>query len=222
VERFATTEYLLALARGDALSDKERDDIAARVARYTGVSKEFVLKSRLRVHIQNFCKELLRDQARTVGRLDSRYKGIDRIDVGNNPDYDASYAAIQGPFTAALNHYVRTELNYENDRAYEILTGRVQPWSYASAQNRYASVAETLRSAMSENQNLRVLFASGYYDLATPYFATEYTISHLGLDPSLKDNITHTHYECGHMMYIRHPDLVKLKADVAAFMAPRR
>jgi carboxypeptidase C (cathepsin A) len=219
VESFAATDYLLALARGDALSDKERDDIATRVARYTGLSKEFVLNSRLRINIQNFCKELLRDQARTVGRLDSRYKGIDRTDIGTNPDYDPSYAAIQGPFTATLNHYIRTELNYENDRAYEILTGRVQPWSYASATNRYASVAETLRSAMSKNHHLRVLFASGYYDLATPYFATEYTISHLGLDPTLKDNITHTQYECGHMMYIRHPDLVKLKADVATFMS---
>lgn len=218
VERFATTDYLLALARGDALSDKERDEIAAKVARYTGLSKQFVLNSRLRIQINNFCKELLRDQSRTVGRLDSRYQGIDRLDIGNNPEFDPSYSAIQGPFTAAMNHYVRTELNYENDRAYEILTGRVQPWSYASATNRYATVADTLRSAMSENRNLRVLFASGYYDLATPYYATEYTITHLGLDPSLKGNVTHTQYECGHMMYIRYADLVKLKADVAAFI----
>ncbi len=219
VERFACTDYLLALARGDALTDKERDDIAARVAKYTGLSKAFILNSRLRLNIGNFTKELLREQGRTVGRLDSRYKGIDRNDITASPDYDPSYSAIQGPFTAALNHYIRTELNYENDRPYEILTGRVQPWSYASATNRYANVADTLRAAMSENKNLRVLFASGYYDLATPYFATEYTITHLGLDPSLKDNVTHTHYECGHMMYIRHPDLARLKTDVATLVA---
>jgi carboxypeptidase C (cathepsin A) len=222
VERFAATDYLLALARGDALSDRERDDLAARVARYTGLSKSFVLDSRLRINIQQFCKELLRDRSRTVGRLDSRYTGIDRNDTGSSPEFDPSYAAIQGPFTAALNHYIRTELNYENDRPYEILTGRVQPWSYASAQNRYASVADTLRQAMSKNTHLRVLFASGYYDLATPYFATDYTITHLGLDPALKDNVSHVYYESGHMMYIRHADLVKLKADVAAFMKQRK
>lgn len=223
-ERFAITEYVVALSRGDALGDKEKDDIATKLARYTGLSKQFCLNARLRISQPAFTKELLRDQSRTVGRLDSRYKGIDRTDLGNGTQYDPSYSAIQGPFTAALNSYMRAELNYENDRPYEILTGRVHPWSYASNTNRYVNVSDTLREAMSQNRNLRVFFASGYYDMATPYFASEYTIAHLGLDPSLKDHITHKLYECGHMMYIRHPDLAALKTGVAEFVnkaAPR-
>lgn len=218
-QAWASTDYLLALARGDALPDAERDRIATALARFTGLSKDFVLRSRLRVNIGNFCKELLRDRGRTVGRLDSRYQGIDRDGVGGGYDFDPSYAAIQGAFTAALNAYVREELNYENDSAYEILTSRVNPWSYASASNRYANVAETLRRAMTQNRHLKVLVASGYYDLATPFFASDYTVEHLGLDASLRGNITRTYYECGHMMYIRHDDLVKLKHDVAAFFA---
>jgi carboxypeptidase C (cathepsin A) len=219
VRRWASADYLQALAKGDTLSDQERRAVAARLARYTGLSETFVLGSRLRILDSNFYKELLRDQGRSVGRLDSRYKGIDRSGVSDNPDYDASYSAIQGPFTAALNGYVRNELGYENDSPYEILTGRVHPWSYASATNRYAEVGNTLRSAMTKNPALHVLVASGYYDLATPFYAATYTIDHLGLDASLRSHISQTFYECGHMMYIRHADLAKLKADTAAFYA---
>lgn len=216
-EKWARTEYLVALGLGDALPAKERDAIAAKLARYTGLSEDFVRRANLRIHISNFTKELLRDQGRSVGRLDSRYKGIDRNGIGDTTDYDPSYPAIQGAFTAALNAYVRSDLGYENDNAYEVLTGRVQPWSYASATNRYAEVAGTLRSAMSKNRDLVVWVASGYYDLATPHFAAAYTIDHLGLDPSRRGNVHQTFYECGHMMYIRHADLVKLKEDAAAF-----
>jgi carboxypeptidase C (cathepsin A) len=219
VRRWASTDYVVALSKGDALSDRERDEVAARLSRYTGLSKRFVLDSRLRILDDNFYKELLRDQDRIVGRLDSRYKGIDRRGITATPDYDPSYSAIQGPFTAALNAYVREELGYENDNPYEILTGRVHPWSYASATNRYAEVANTLRSAMTKNPALHVLVASGYYDLATPFFAATYTIDHLGLDPTLRSHITQAFYECGHMMYIRHADLAKLKSDVAALFA---
>lgn len=218
VQDWAGSTYLVALGRGSALADKERGEVADRLARYTGLSRRYVEDSRLRINIHNFCKELLRDQDRTVGRLDSRYRGIDRDGVSASPDYDPSYAAIQGPFTAALNSYVRSELLYENDNAYEILTGRVQPWSYASATNRYAEVANTLRGAMSKNKDLKVLVASGYYDLATPHFAAAYTIEHLGLDPALRGNISQTFYQCGHMMYIRHEDLAKLKADAGRFI----
>lgn len=219
VERWAATDYLVALAKGDSMTKKERDEVIARLSRYTGLSKDYIENSRLRINIFNFTKELLRDRDRTVGRLDSRYQGIDRSSVGSGSEYDPSYSAIQGAFTAALNGYVRSELNYENDQPYEILTGRVNPWSYASATNRYADVANTLRSAMSKNRDLRVMIASGYYDLATPFFAAAYTIAHLGLDPTLRDHISQTFYECGHMMYIRHADLAKLKADAAKFMA---
>ncbi|MEX2217735.1 MAG: hypothetical protein WD749_03165 [Phycisphaerales bacterium] len=220
VEAWASSEYLVALGRGDALTNQERDLVAARLARYTGLAPDFIRRARLRLSLGSFTKELLRDQDRTVGRLDSRYKGIDRTGVGASPDYDPSYAAIQGPFTAALNHYIRAELNYENDKHYEILTGRVQPWSYAGAQNRYAEVAETLRSAMSKNPSLRVLVCAGHYDMATPYFAADYTVEHLGLDPSLRGNITRAYYRSGHMMYIRHDDLAKLKDDAARFYRP--
>jgi carboxypeptidase C (cathepsin A) len=218
VEAFAAGEYQAALAKGDALAAAEQDAVATKLARYTGLSKEFVVRARLRVTDDAFYKELLRDQGRTVGRLDSRYKGIDRNDIGSNAEYDASYAAIQGAFTAALNAYARGELNYENDLPYEILTGRVQPWSFASANNRYADVAGTLRRAMTTNPDLRVLVCSGYYDVATPYFAAAYTMSHMGLDAKVRPNIAQTFYECGHMMYIRYADLVKLKGDVAGFV----
>jgi len=218
VQQWAAGDYLLALGRGDSLTAKEHDAVATKLSRYTGLSKDYITRSRLRINIFNFTKELLRDQDRTVGRLDSRYKGIDRDGVGDTSDYDPSYSAIQGAFTAALNAYIRSDLGYENDNAYEILTGRVQPWSYASATNRYAEVANTLRSAMSKNRDLKVWVASGYYDLATPQFAATYTINHLGLDPTLRGNISQTFYQCGHMMYIRHEDLAKLKADAAGFV----
>jgi carboxypeptidase C (cathepsin A) len=172
-----------------------------------------------------FYAELLRDQGKITGRLDTRYTGFNRDGNGAGAEYDPSYAAIQGPFTAALNHYVRTDLGYENDNAYEILTGRVRPWNYGSATNRYADVGETLRRAMTANRDLRVLVCCGYYDMATPYFAAGYTIAHMGLDPALRGNITQTNYECGHMMYIRHPDLKKLREDAVRLIetaaAPR-
>lgn len=116
-----------------------------------------------------------------------------------------------------LNHYLRTELEYENDLTYEILTGRVRPWNYGNVQNRYLNVAETLRSAMTENPALKLFVASGYYDLATPYFAADYVFRHMGLDPSLQDHVTVKYYEAGHMMYIHTPSRHKLKEDLEAF-----
>src|SRR5690606_3629368 len=129
-------------------------------------------------NIHRFVKELLRDQRRTVGRLDSRYLGIDRDAAGEGHEYDPSYAVIQGAYTGTLNDYVRRELRFESDLPYEILSERVQPWSFEQHQNSYVNVGETLRKAMSMNPHLRVFAANGYYDLATPYLATRYTISH--------------------------------------------
>ncbi|MGD9690869.1 MAG: S10 family peptidase [Phycisphaerales bacterium] len=213
---FAEGEYLAALMQGDALPAARRQAIASRLAELTGLSAEFIQRCNLRPTLNDFRKELLRAQSRTVGRLDSRFKGIDRADAGSNPEYDASYSAIQGPYTAALNAYVRGELKFESDLNYEILTGKVQPWNYP-ARNRYVNVAESLRSAMSVNPNLRVLACSGWYDFATPAHAMTWTISHLGLEPSLRGNIGHTFYESGHMMYIRDADRVQLRVDVKAF-----
>ncbi len=219
--RFASNEYLLALAKGDALSVKERDDIAAKYARLTGVSKQFVLNNNLRLPLHRFTKELLRDQARSVGRLDARYKGIDRIAAGDGPDEDPSYTAILAPYTSALNRYVREELGFESDLNYEILTGRVHPWNFGAGGDGYVNVAGTLRQSMTRNPRLQVLFCSGFYDLATPTFAMDYTIDHLGLDPSLRGNIRRAYFESGHMMYVRTADLQKLKRDVAPLYLPR-
>jgi carboxypeptidase C (cathepsin A) len=216
-ERFASGDYLLALAKGDSLPQQERERVAAGVSRFTGLSTRYVLDANLRVNIFNFAKELLRDERRTVGRYDSRYTGTDRTSVGATPEYDPSYAVVLGAFSGAVNSYLRGELGYKDDRPYEILTGRVQPWSFATASNRYADVADTMRSAMTRNPAMRVLVASGYFDMATPYFAAAYTIDHLGLAPELRDHIHQTFYGAGHMMYLRHADLAKLKDDVARF-----
>ncbi len=216
-EKFAVNEYNLALTRGSELPAAERQAIIKKLARLTGLSEKFIESNDLRVPLFRFTKELLRDERRTVGRLDSRFQGIDRDAAGERFDFDPSYAAIYGTYTAMINDYVRTELKYENDLPYEILTGRVRPWNYGTAQNRYVNVADTLRGAISQNRDLKVFVAAGYYDFATPYFAAEYTFNHLGLDPSLYKNIRLEHYESGHMVYIHKPSLVKMTNDVAAF-----
>ncbi len=217
VESFALHDYQSALMKGSDLSADDRRSIVEQLARYTGLSEEFIDQSNLRVGMGRFAKELLRDQRRTVGRLDSRFKGIDTDAAGASMEYDPSMAAIMGPYTAMLNDYLRRELKYESDLNYEILTGRVHPWNYSSVQNQYLNVGETLRSAMTKNPALKVFVASGYYDFATPYFATDYTMNHLGLDPSLREHITQRYYAAGHMMYIHGPSLRKLKSDLAEF-----
>jgi carboxypeptidase C (cathepsin A) len=215
---FAEKDYALALRKGSRLSSDERTAVAKKVAGLTGLSEGYVLRSNLRIGAHRFMRELLRDRGQTVGRFDSRLKGKDADDVGERPDYDPSYAAVQGPFTASLNAYVRGELKYKSDLPYEILTGRVREWSYGpGGTNRYLNVAPALRGAMTKNPSLRVFVASGYYDLATPYSATQYTFDHLG-DRGLLDRVRMAYYESGHMMYIHKPSLKKLKADIAAFM----
>jgi carboxypeptidase C (cathepsin A) len=163
-------------------------------------------------------KELLRRERRTVGRLDSRFTGIDRDAAGESFEYDPSYTNILGPYTAMFNHYVRSILNFESDLPYEILNPRVWPWSYAEHENRFVEVAETLRKAATINPFMRIFVANGFFDLATPYFATRYTFNHLSLDPALQGSISMADYEAGHMMYIHLPSLEKLKADLANFI----
>ena len=215
---FAEGEYASALMKGDQLSAEEREMVIGELASFTGLSPEFIDQSNLRVSIWAFTKELLRkSEKRTVGRLDSRFKGIDATARGESPDYDPSMAAITGPYTATLNHYVRSDLEFESDLPYEILTGRVHPWNYRQYTNRYVNVADTLRSAMTKNPHLRVFVANGYYDLATPFFATEYTMNHLGLDASLRDHVSLHYYEAGHMMYIRDESRQKLKKELITY-----
>ena len=219
VENFALNEYALALLKGDTLSGDERARIVNKLARYTGLSADYIERANLRVEIFHFTKELLRDEKRTVGRLDSRFKGIDRDQTGATMENDPSYTNIIGPYTGALYDYVRRELKFESDLPYEVLSLKVHAqWSFGEHENRYVSVADTLRAAMSINPHLRVFVANGYYDLATPYFATEYTFNHLGLDAALRGNISMAHYEAGHMMYIHLPSLAKLKQDLAGFV----
>ncbi|MCA9967013.1 MAG: hypothetical protein KC423_22340, partial [Anaerolineales bacterium] len=218
VEAFAEGEYATALMKGAKLPAAEATVIRQKLAWYTGLSESYIEQTNLRVNIHRFTKELMRTERRTVGRLDGRFLGIDRDSAGEHFEYDPSYAQIQGTYTATLNDYVRRDLAYENDLPYEILTGRVWPWSYETHQNEFVNVAETLRSAISQNPFLRVFVANGYYDLATPYFATEYTFNHLELDPSLQPNISMAYYEAGHMMYVHQPSLAQLKRDLDRFL----
>ena len=164
-----------------------------------------------------FGKELLRDREKTVGRFDSRYSNQDRDSAGESYEFDASGAAIFGPFTATFNDYVRRDLKFEEERVYEILTGNVQPWSYKSFENRFVDASESLRRTMTANPSLKLFAACGYYDLATPHFAMDYTIDHLGLTKDLLPNVTRRYYEGGHMMYIHEPSLAALRLDLIEF-----
>jgi carboxypeptidase C (cathepsin A) len=219
-ETWAIGEYNSALVGSDTLPEKERSAVAGKLARYTGLSEEYVDYSNLRIEIHRFCKELLRSERRTVGRLDSRYTGIDEVNVSEAPDFDPSMAAIRPPFTAMFNDYVRRELNYENDNEYHIL--RSLDWNWGSASEGHSDTSESLRSAFAKNPYLKLFVASGYYDLATPYFATEYTLSHMNLDPTLRANVRVEEYEVGHMVYLQRKALAKLKSDVTTFIDDAR
>lgn len=218
VEQFALHDYTLALMKGSALPVAERAQIVKQLARFTGLSERYIEQTDLRINIHRFTKELLRQQGLTVGRLDSRYTGLDRDSAGEYFEFDPSYAAIQGTYTATLNQYVRAELAFESDLPYEILAPLYMKWKYENFQNQYVNVAETLRQGISMNPALKVFVANGYYDLATPYFATRYTFNHLGLNEPLLGNIQMVDYPAGHMMYVHLPSLEKLKGDLAAFI----
>ena len=217
-EKYALGPYSAALMQGDALSAEDRASVAAHLSNLTGLSKEYIDRANLRIRIDRFDKELLRDQKRTVGRLDGRFIGIDRDAAGEEPEFDPSLAAITGEYTAMLNDYVRRELKFESDLPYEILTGRVQPWSFDRNNNRYLDVSETLRRAMAENPYMRVFIANGYYDLATPFAATKYTFARTQIDPELRDHVSMDFFKAGHMMYIDRREHAKLKKDIEEFM----
>lgn len=218
VRAFAMGDYTTALMQGSALPADQRANITQQLAKYTGLTPEYIEQTDLRINIMRFCKELLRDEGRTVGRFDSRYKGIDRDAAGETFEYDPSSAVVQGAYTAMLNYYVRDELEFASDLPYEILSRRVHPWDYGDHQNEYVNVADTLRKAMTTNPALKVFVANGYYDLATPFLASEYTFTHLGLDKSLQDNISMAYYQAGHMMYIDQGELQKMKRDLDAYL----
>jgi carboxypeptidase C (cathepsin A) len=218
VEAFAETDYILALQQGSRFDRATFDEVATRLAAYTGLDRAFIERSDLRIEKFHFMKELLRDQGLTVGRLDSRYRGVDRYQVGSMLEHDPSLDVWMGPYTATFNDYVRRELGYESDLVYEILNPKVWPWNYEKFQNAYVEVSETLRDTMTKNPGMRVYVASGYYDLATPYFATEHTIAHLGIEETLRDNITVSYFEAGHMMYVHKPSIEILGPDLRTFV----
>jgi carboxypeptidase C (cathepsin A) len=217
VEHFALTDYTLALMQGDVLSSEARAKTIQQLALFTGLSPEFIDGSNLRINSSYFRKELLRSQRRTVGRFDSRFLGIDSSAVGAVPEGDPSFDALIGSFTSAFNQYVREDLKWKQDEEYQILAN-VNPWDYSkAATNQYLNMGESLREVMTRNPCVKVFVASGYYDLATPYFATDYTFDHLGLDPSLRSHTKTSYYEAGHMMYIYPPALIALKKDIQEF-----
>jgi carboxypeptidase C (cathepsin A) len=216
-EQFALGDYTHALMESDRMSDATRQSVVAKLSRLTGLSPAFIERANLRIQINRFDKELLRDQRKTVGRLDGRFIGTDRDAAGDTTEFDPSYAAIMGEYTAVMNDYVRRELKVETDLPYEILTDKVRPWSYDRAQNRYVDVAETLRSAIAQNPSLKVFVANGYYDLATPFAATRYTFARMQLEPELRKNVSMDYFEGGHMMYIDRKAHAKLKKDIEDF-----
>lgn len=218
VQAFVNTEYVLALMKGDQIDDKTRQNISAKLSRYTSLPVSYIERSNLRLCEKRFVKQLLREEKRVVGRFDSRYTGIDLNPCNDTSQEDPSAEAIFGLFTATFNQYVRNELKWEKDEQYKILAN-VWPWNFGKdATNKYLDVATTLSTVMSKNPYLRVFVGSGYYDLATPYYATDYTFNHLGLDPSLRDHVQMEYYEAGHMMYLHRPSLIKMKKDLVKFI----
>jgi carboxypeptidase C (cathepsin A) len=216
---FAQTKLAPALARGDAITDAEKNAVAAELARLIGLDEKYVLQRGLRIDIFTFTNKLLEDQNRSVGRYDARLTGI-RYWPGTaagRQDFDPSYEAVFGSYSACFNDYVRRDLKYENDLPYNALTGDVRPWNYSNVQNEYLNTSEMLHQAMSRNTSLRVWIANGYYDLATPFFATDYTVRQMGLDRVVRGHISQTFYEAGHMMYMLPSELPKLKADATKF-----
>jgi carboxypeptidase C (cathepsin A) len=218
-ETFAVNEYAPAMLKIDRLSAAEKAALLDKFSRFTGLSRDFVDQNNFRVDLGEFNKELLRKQRRTTGRLDSRFVGFDKDSAGEGPDFDPSMTAIRTPYTAVFNDYVRRELGYKSDVEYYILGGGISsPWNW-NTNNAYADTSQALSSAMRKNPYMKVFIASGYYDMATPYFATEYTVSAMNLDPQLRRNFSFAYYEAGHMMYIEKNSLRKLKEDVAGFIA---
>ncbi|MBX3291255.1 MAG: peptidase S10 [Acidobacteria bacterium] len=217
-ENFAANELAPAFLRIDRLSDQERESLLSKFSALSGLSRQFVENQGFRVELGEFNKELLRDRKRSTGRLDSRFLGFDRDSGGDGVDFDPSMTAIRPPYTATFNDYVRRQLGFKSDLEYYILGGGItSPWNY-NINHGYADTTGALSQAMRKNPYMKVFLASGYYDLATPYFAADYTMSSMQLDQELRKNISTEYYESGHMMYIEKASLKKLKNDITVFI----
>lgn len=212
-ERFAMNDYQLALSKGGLLPADDRAALAKQLARLTGLSADYILQSNLRIEVGRFRKELLRDRGLTVGRLDSRYTGVDRDAAGESIEFDPGLEAWNGPFGSTVNQYFRDELKWETDDKYYIW-GDVRPWR----QDPQTRVGEMLRRAMTQNPFLNVLVLEGYYDGATDYFSAQYTIAHLDPSGALNKRFHFAYYESGHMMYVSNAALAKSKQDLVRFI----
>jgi len=212
VEEFTIEEYLPAVAYGGALDEERRNRIAEKVSYYSGIDKQHILNHNLTIPTPFFWKELLRDEGFTVGRLDSRYRGIDRMDAGERYDHDPALTAWNHSFTPAINHYLREHLNYKTDLKYNIF-GPVHPWDRDN--NR---TAENLRRAMGENPFLHVMIQAGYYDGATDYFSAKYVMWNMDRSGKVQDRLRFEGYRSGHMMYLRQEDLATSNEHIREFI----
>lgn len=211
--QFAHGEYAAALEKGDELPQAEYQKTVKSLARFTGLSPKYIEQTNLRISPQRWFKELLRDKRQTVGRIDSRFLGVDTDAAGERYEYDASLASYDGSYVAMFQDYVRRELKWNTDMYYT-LSARVQPWD----QGQPGQPADSLRSAMNQQTYLKVLVLCGYYDVATPFNGIEHTVSHMSLEPAIRKNVSFAYYEAGHMMYIEKKSREKAHKDVAAFI----
>ena len=218
-KQFAAGPYATALGKGDSLTPQEREELVSQISRFTGLDRMIVDQNNLRISQPVFCRELLRDQHLQVGRLDSRFTATPITGPSARGYYDPSESAIRPPFTATFNNYVRTELGFKTDLEYYVLGGGIKDWDWGSAGQGFPDTSESLRLAFVKNPYMKLFVASGYFDLATPFFATQYTLNHMQLDPQQHARITLGYYDAGHMMYIRAESLDHLKQDVSGFLA---
>jgi carboxypeptidase C (cathepsin A) len=217
VEVWAATDYSIALGKGDRLSPEERESVVGKLAGFTGLDRDFIDNRNLRIDRKSFVSELLRKQRQLVGFMDSRFTAAN-LDPTAPSGFDPTIATIRPPFTATFNDYVRAELGFQSDLEYFTLGGGTGHWDW-EAKNSYADTSENLRNTFAKNPYMKLFVASGYFDLATPYFATEYTLAHLGLTPAIRANITMRRYRAGHMMYLDGDSIAQLKHDVAEFIS---
>jgi carboxypeptidase C (cathepsin A) len=219
VEKWVLTDYMAALQKGDTLTPQERSAIVDQISRYTGLSKADVDEANLRIDVRWFTHRLLADQKLRVGRLDGRYAGPDPDGYLDTPFYDPSGAASGPPFTSVFNDYVRSELGYKTDMSYEVLSREVNSaWDWGKGIEGMPDTATDLRSAMVRDPYLKVLVMEGYYDLATPYFASTFTMNHMDLPENYHNSISYATYQAGHMVYMKQTELQKMKRDFSGFI----
>lgn len=217
VEAWAATDYLTALAKGDRLLPEQRQAVIEKLAGFTGLDKTFIDNHELRIDTGSFVRELLRKERKFIGFMDSRFTAAD-LDPRTPAVFDPTVATVRPPFTAMFNDYVRGELGFQSDLEYFTLGGGIGHWDW-EAKNSYADTSDNLRNTFAKNPYMKLFFASGYFDLATPYFAMEYTLAHLGLTPAFRENVTTHLYRTGHMMYLDGDSISQLKRDVAKFIS---